>query len=66
MLHLKSYYFLSKYSYHIHILPRLLLELIALEIRKAPPHMVGITYRLKKHPCKSNEILIITTTYIMW
>ncbi|CAH1605805.1 hypothetical protein THF5G08_180005 [Vibrio jasicida] len=47
MLHLKSYYFLSKYSYHIHVLPRLLLELIALEIRKASPHMVGITYRLK-------------------
>jgi hypothetical protein len=49
MLHLKSYYFLSKYSYHIHVLPRLLLELIALdiEIRKVLPHMVGITYRLK-------------------
>ncbi len=49
MLHLKSYYFLSKYSYHIHILPRLLLELIALdiEIRKVLPHMEGITYRLK-------------------
>lgn len=47
MLHLKSYYFLSKYSYHIHVLPRLLLELIALEIRQASPHMVGITYRLK-------------------
>lgn len=49
MLHLKSYYFLSKYSYHIHVLTRLLLELIALdiEIRKVLPHMVGITYRLK-------------------
>ncbi len=49
MLHLKSYYFLSKYSYHIHVLPRLLLELIALyiEIRKVLPHMVGITNRLK-------------------
>lgn len=68
MLHLKSYYFLSKYGYCLYVLTRLLLELIALDIemREVLPHMVGITYRLKKHSCKSNEILIITTTYIMW
>uniref|UniRef100_UPI0005B39E1B hypothetical protein n=1 Tax=Vibrio owensii TaxID=696485 RepID=UPI0005B39E1B len=39
--------FLSKYDYCIYVLRRLLLELIALEIRKVLPHMVGITYRLK-------------------
>lgn len=68
MLYLKPYYFLSKYGYFIYVLTRLLLELIALDIemREVFPHMVGITYRLKKHSCKSNEILIITTTYIMW
>lgn len=68
MLHLKSYYFFVEIWLLYLRFNRLLLELIALDIemREVFPHMVDITYRLKKHSCKSNEILIITTTYIMW